>query len=65
MDPGKAEDWPSSSARAHRAATDDGLATTAPVLDRYGDFAAFLGEPADHAPWHALRRSESSGRPVA
>ena len=37
----------------------------APVLERYGDFAQFLDEPRDdEAVWEALRRSETSGRPV-
>ena len=39
--------------------------TVAPVLDRYGDFAAFLEEPLDEvAAYRALRRAETSGRPV-
>ena len=37
----------------------------APVLERYGDFAAFLDEPEDdEAAWRRLRMSESSGRPL-
>jgi len=37
----------------------------APALDRYGDFAAFLGTPADHGDaWQALRRAETTGRPL-
>jgi putative transposase len=41
------------------------LVRVAPALDRYGDFASFLGTAgeADDA-WRALRRSETSGRPL-
>jgi len=61
----RAEDWPWSSVRAHLAGEDDDLVRVAPALDRYGDFGAFLGDPADNAEsWRALRRSETSGRPL-
>jgi len=51
--------------RAHLSGEDDGLVRVAPVLARYGDFANFLAEPVDAADaWRALRRSETSGRPV-
>ncbi|PTS72530.1 hypothetical protein DBR17_19505 [Sphingomonas sp. HMWF008] len=37
----------------------------APALERYGDFAAFPGGPeVDSAPWQALRRAETTGRPL-
>ncbi|PTS76210.1 transposase [Sphingomonas sp. HMWF008] len=59
------EDWPWSSVRAHIAGEDDELVRVAPALERYGNFAAFLGEPADcDDAWRALRRSETSGRPL-
>lgn len=62
---GKAADWPWSSVRAHFSGQDDALVRVAPALERYGDFAAFLDQPADDAPaWAALRKSETSGRPV-
>ena len=37
----------------------------APALERYGDFAAFLGDAggAEQA-WRSLRQSETSGRPL-
>jgi putative transposase len=59
------EEWPWSSVRAHLDGRDDALVRVAPALERYGDFAAFLGHggEADHA-WRALRRSETSGRPL-
>jgi putative transposase len=44
---------------------DDPLVTVAPVLERYGRFADFLGDAgADEAEWKALRMSETSGRPL-
>jgi len=63
----RAEDWPWSSAGAHLAGKDDALVTVAPVLDRYGDFAALLdsaNEEQDNRAWTALRKAESTGRPV-
>ena len=61
----RAADWPWSSVRAHLAGTDDELVSVAPVLERYGDFAALLAERSDDArAWLALRRSETSGRPI-
>jgi putative transposase len=59
------QDWTWSSVRAHIAGTDDELVRVQPALERYGDFARFLGDPVDHKDaWRALRRSESSGRPL-
>jgi putative transposase len=59
----RAEDWPWSSARAHLAGRDDGLVTVAPVLERRPDFAALLAGGGEDG-FHALRRSEGSGRPL-
>ncbi len=39
----RAEDWRWSSVRAHLAGRDDALVSVAPAIERYGDFAAFLG----------------------
>jgi putative transposase len=58
------QDWPWSSVRAHLAAADDGLVVTRPLLDRIGDFAAFLAEPGERAAAEALRAAESTGRPL-
>jgi len=59
------QDWHWSSVRAHLAGQDDELVDVAPALERYGDFAAFLGETTDDAgAWRALRQSETSGRPI-
>jgi putative transposase len=57
-------DWPWSSAAAHMSGRDDGLATVQPLLDRVGDFTAFLSEPEDADAILAVRRSYSTGRPV-
>jgi len=56
--------WPWSSVRAHLAGKDDALERVTPVLDRYGSFADFLGEPVDDADaWRILRQAKTSGRP--
>jgi putative transposase len=60
----RARDWPWSSARAHLAGRDDGVASVAPLLDRIGDFAAFLRADEDEAAVMAIRRSRTTGRPV-
>ena len=61
----RAEDWGWSSVRAHLTGEDDALVRVAPSLDRYGDFAAFLGSPADYTDvWRLLRQSETTGRPL-
>jgi putative transposase len=59
-----AEQWPWSSARAHLDREDDRLVTVKPLLERYGDFAAFLGGVEDQQATRALRNSETTGRPV-
>ena len=60
----RAQDWPWSSAAAHLSGSDDGLATVTPVLERYGDFAAFLAQEEDAAAVKMLRQSETTGRPL-
>lgn len=60
----RAENWPWSSVRAHLSGEDDGLVEVAPLLERYGDFGAFLGGEEDQQATRALRASEISGRPV-
>jgi putative transposase len=60
----RAEDWPWSSARAHLAGGDDGLVEVAPLLDRVGDFRAFLGGEEDQQATRALRMAETTGRPL-
>ena len=61
----KAEDWRWSSVAAHLVGKDDKLVKVAPVLERYGDFASFLGESVDDEPgFKRLRQSETTGRPL-
>jgi putative transposase len=60
----RAEQWPWSSASAHLAGEDDQLATVAPLLERVGDFASFLGDEEDQQATRALRIAETTGRPV-
>jgi putative transposase len=58
-----AADWAWSSVRAHLAGKDDGLVTVRPVLDRVSCFADLLLGDRDEG-FAALRRAESTGRPV-
>ena len=59
------KDWQWSSVAAHLAGQDDGLVRVAPLLDRYGPFADFLGAAQDDAKaWRLLRMSETTGRPL-
>ena len=58
------EAWPWSSARAHLGAQDDSLVRTRPLLDRIGDFAAFLAEAEEPTASAALRSAETTGRPL-
>jgi putative transposase len=60
----RAEEWPWSSTRAHLAGEDDGLVEVAPLLNRVGDFAAFLGTAEDQQATRALRMAETTGRPL-
>jgi len=58
------QDWPWSSAQAHLAVADDGLVTVAPLLERVGDFAAFLAQEGNGAADNALRAAETTARPL-
>ena len=60
----RASDWRWSSVAAHLAGVDDEVVTVGPVLERLGDFAAFLGDEEDAAAYAALRQSETTGRPL-
>ena len=62
----RVEDWPWSSARAHLAGRDDGVVRVAPLLERFGDVAAFLDQPRDNeeSAFDRLRRGETTGRPA-
>lgn len=63
----RARDWPWSSTPAHIERKDDALVTVAPLLERYGNLPDLLGagiDEADNPAWTALRRAETTGRPV-
>jgi putative transposase len=61
----RAQDWRWSSVAAHLKEENDMLVTVAPVLERYGRFADFLGDGSDDSEaWRVLRMSETSGRPL-
>lgn len=61
----RADKWPWSSVPAHLDGTDDGLVSVRPVLDRYGPFDQFIDlGGSDAEAYHALRQSETTGRPV-
>jgi len=61
---GRLDAWPWSSARAHLAGRDDPLVTVAPLLERFGDFAAFLEGAEDGSAATALRAAETTGLPL-
>lgn len=60
----RARDWRWSSARAHLSGRDDGLVAAGPLLERAGDWAAFLGEKLDTDAAEAIRASVRTGRPL-
>jgi putative transposase len=60
----KAQDWRWSSVAVHLSGKDDRLVKVAPILERFGDFAALLGSPEDETAFKSLRQSETTGRPL-
>ncbi|MCZ7599284.1 MAG: transposase [Gammaproteobacteria bacterium] len=56
-------DWRWSSARAHLAGEDDGIVTLAPLLEQFGDWAAYLAGGAE-AEADTLRAHSRTGRPL-
>ena len=48
--------------RAHLAGTDDALVRVAPLLEAFGDWAAYLAEPEATAQVQTLRQRERTGR---
>ena len=60
----RARDWKWSSARAHLAGKDDGLARVKPLLAMVPDWADFLAAGMEKEPLEAIRRSERTGRPL-
>ena len=58
------QDWPWSSARAHLAGDDDGVAALGPLLARVADWRAFLEGGLDEGALEAIRRHARTGRPL-
>jgi putative transposase len=53
-----------SSARAHLTGRDDGLVRVAPLLERIGDWGAFLGERTEPEMLDVLRKHAANGMPL-
>jgi len=61
----QAQDWQWSSVAAHLSGKDDKLVKVAPILERYREFGAFLGQTTeDSTAFKSLRQSETTGRPL-
>lgn len=60
----RAEDWAFSSVRAHLANRNDSLVNVRPVLDRFPDFSTLIAAPPGIREFEALRRAETTGRPL-
>jgi putative transposase len=58
------EEWPWSSARAHLAGRDDGLAAVKPLLALAPDWAGFLAGGLSDAERDTIRAGERTGRPL-
>lgn len=56
--------WKWSSAAAHLAGRDDGLVKVRPLLDRFGNWSAFLAGGLDAAEHAAIQGAERTGRPL-
>ncbi len=58
------EDWRWSSARAHLAGADDGVVRVAPLLERFGEWRAFLEGGLGDTAADAIRKAARTGRPL-
>ena len=58
------EDWRWSSARAHLAGKSDGIVDVRPLLDRVGDWAAFMEGGIEDAMMTRLEMHMQTGRPL-
>lgn len=59
-----AESYPWSSASAHLVGKDDGLVKVSPLLEKIGDWQAYLGESGIEVEIENLRSHEKTGRPL-
>ena len=60
----RAQDWRSSSTRAHLRGNDDGVTALAPIRDRFPHFADLLASEPEADQFACLRAAESVGRPL-
>jgi putative transposase len=58
------EQWPWSSVHAHLEGTMDGLVAAAPLIERVGDWRAFLAAGLARADHETIRSGERTGRPL-
>ncbi len=59
-----ADEWKWSSARAHLQSRDDGLVQTKPMLERIGDWQAYLSNSDNMISDGTLRKHNQTGRPA-
>jgi putative transposase len=58
------DQWPWSSARPHLEGRDDALVRVAPLLDRFGEWATYLGTVPRPEELERLRQNSRTGRPL-
>lgn len=58
------EDWYWSSARSHFSATDNGVVTVKPMLERVGNWSGYLAIEEAESELGAIRRHTGTGRPA-
>lgn len=60
----RAREWEWSSVRAHLAGKSDGIVDVTPALERFPDFAALLSAAEEEEKLQAIRKAETTGRPL-
>lgn len=60
----RAWEWEWSSVRAHLAGKSDRIVDVTPVLERFPDFAALLSAGEEEEKLQAIRKAETTGRPL-
>jgi len=58
------EDWRWSSTRAHLSGSDDQIVTVQPMLERIGDWGAYLSTDEASSQLSAIRQNTQTGRPL-